>query len=289
MRNQVREQRTQREMSQAEGASLPLAFAIARFFDLTADKMFDPEEERHMMTFIRPRLRKSLGRRSRRGRTAPFVLFVCIVNVVAAVSIAVCWPAFTAVWLITANYNETRAPAQRQRSWYGTGAIPVLVISFAVRLAVPRADWHSVTFSAPWARFLGLAILLAATALTLWARFALGLMWSAVPRPKRPSAAYQRAVRHHQAPHLHRAARHAARHHAGGRSRAVDRAVPDCADPDRFKIRIEERFMTAEFPQDIRATAGVCRSWCLASACSPAIGRGRLNGTGPSESPRLRA
>ena len=65
MRNQVREQRTQREMSQAElGAalgvsrqtvisiesgrylpSLPLAFAIARFFDLTADKMFDPEEE----------------------------------------------------------------------------------------------------------------------------------------------------------------------------------------------------------------------------------------------------
>jgi len=65
VRNQVREQRTQREMSQAELAaalgvsrqtvisiesgrylpSLPLAFAIARFFDLTADKMFDPEEE----------------------------------------------------------------------------------------------------------------------------------------------------------------------------------------------------------------------------------------------------
>ena len=65
MRNQVREQRTQREMSQAELAAalgvsrqtvisiesgryllpLPLAFAIARFFDLTADKMFDPEEE----------------------------------------------------------------------------------------------------------------------------------------------------------------------------------------------------------------------------------------------------
>ena len=66
MRNQVREQRTQREMSQAELAaalgvsrqtvisiesgrylpsSLPLAFAIARFFDLTVDKMFDPEEE----------------------------------------------------------------------------------------------------------------------------------------------------------------------------------------------------------------------------------------------------
>jgi putative transcriptional regulator len=65
MRNQVREQRSQREMSQAELAaalgvsrqtvisveggrylpSLPLAFAIARFFDLTVDKMFDPEKE----------------------------------------------------------------------------------------------------------------------------------------------------------------------------------------------------------------------------------------------------
>jgi putative transcriptional regulator len=65
MRNQVREQRIQREMSQAELAaalgvsrqtiisiengrylpSLPLAFAIARFFDLTVDKMFDPDEE----------------------------------------------------------------------------------------------------------------------------------------------------------------------------------------------------------------------------------------------------
>jgi putative transcriptional regulator len=65
MRNRVREQRIQRELSQAELAavlgvsrqtvisieggrylpSLPLAFKIARFFDMTVDKMFDPEEE----------------------------------------------------------------------------------------------------------------------------------------------------------------------------------------------------------------------------------------------------
>ena len=65
MRNRVREQRAQRQMSQADLAaalgvsrqtvisiesgrylpSLPLAFAIARFFDLTVDKMFDPDEE----------------------------------------------------------------------------------------------------------------------------------------------------------------------------------------------------------------------------------------------------
>jgi putative transcriptional regulator len=63
MRNRVREQRTQRGLSQAEVAAalgvsrqtvisieggrylLPLAFAIARFFDLTVDKMFDPADE----------------------------------------------------------------------------------------------------------------------------------------------------------------------------------------------------------------------------------------------------
>jgi putative transcriptional regulator len=63
MQNQVREQRTQRGLSQAAVAaalgvsrqtvisiesgrylpSLPLAFRIARFFDMPVDKMFDPE------------------------------------------------------------------------------------------------------------------------------------------------------------------------------------------------------------------------------------------------------
>jgi putative transcriptional regulator len=65
MRNRVREQRAQRGLSQAELAaslgvsrqtvisiengrylpSLPLAFRIARFFNVTVDKMFDPEDE----------------------------------------------------------------------------------------------------------------------------------------------------------------------------------------------------------------------------------------------------
>jgi putative transcriptional regulator len=70
MRNRVREQRTQRGLSQAELAaalgvsrqtvisiengryqpSLPLAFRIARFFDLTVDKMFDPDDEEEAAT-----------------------------------------------------------------------------------------------------------------------------------------------------------------------------------------------------------------------------------------------
>ena len=65
MRNRVREQRTQRGLSQAQVAaalgvsrqtvisiengrylpSLPLAFRIARFFGLPVDKMFEPDVE----------------------------------------------------------------------------------------------------------------------------------------------------------------------------------------------------------------------------------------------------
>ncbi len=65
MRNRVREQRTQRGLSQAEVAvalgvsrqtvisiengrylpSLPLAFRISRFFAVPVDKMFDPDDE----------------------------------------------------------------------------------------------------------------------------------------------------------------------------------------------------------------------------------------------------
>jgi putative transcriptional regulator len=65
MRNRVRELRTLRGLSQADVAaalgvsrqtvisiesgrylpSLPLAFRIARYFDLPVDKMFDPDDE----------------------------------------------------------------------------------------------------------------------------------------------------------------------------------------------------------------------------------------------------
>jgi putative transcriptional regulator len=65
MKNELRERRSERGLSQAEVASslgvsrqtviaiesgryspsLPLAFRIARLFDVPVDKMFDPEEE----------------------------------------------------------------------------------------------------------------------------------------------------------------------------------------------------------------------------------------------------
>jgi protein-S-isoprenylcysteine O-methyltransferase Ste14 len=173
------------------------------------------------------------------------------VNVLAGVSIVVCWLAFAAVWLITANYNATRAPAQVRRAGFGAVVGPVLVVAFLVRVVVPRADWQSVTFHAPWARFLGLAILLAGTALTLWARFVLGLMWSAMPAVKeghqlRTSGPY--AITRHPI-------------YTGLLAMLLGSLLVAGAGPwivpfpvalvlIEIKIRAEERLMTAQFPQE---------------------------------------
>jgi hypothetical protein len=76
--------------------------------------------------------------------------------------------AVVVTWAAAANYNEGRAPAERTRSWFGTAVVPGVIIVTAVSLAVPKADWRSLTFYIPSARILGLVILLAATAFTLW-------------------------------------------------------------------------------------------------------------------------
>jgi protein-S-isoprenylcysteine O-methyltransferase Ste14 len=172
-------------------------------------------------------------------------------NVMAAVGIGVCWGVVAVVWLATWGYNESRAPQVRQRSWYGTGVFPIVLITFIVRRAVPSADWASITFYTHWARFLGLAILVAAAALTLWARFVLGLMWNAAPSVK-------------QGHQLRTRGPYSVTRHpiytgllgmmlgtlllAGGNIWIV--AFPIAVVLIECKIHIEERFMTGEFPEE---------------------------------------
>jgi protein-S-isoprenylcysteine O-methyltransferase Ste14 len=167
----------------------------------------------------------------------------------AAVSTAVCWIAFAVVWLVTAGYNQSRAPQVRQRSWYGSGVVPIVLLTFLLRHVVH--DWSAVTFSVPWPRFLGLAILIVATALTLWARFVLGLMWSAAPSVK-------------EGHELHTSGPYSITRHPiytgllgmvlgtllvfGGGVWVL--TFPLAVIFVLLKIRIEERFMTADFPED---------------------------------------
>ncbi|HEX4100968.1 MAG: isoprenylcysteine carboxylmethyltransferase family protein [Pseudonocardiaceae bacterium] len=96
-----------------------------------------------------------------------------------ALTVTVCWGLFALVWLAGALYNSRRAPAVRERSkaispWF-IGPVAVVVLG---RL-VPTQFWRSITVDIGWLGVLGIVVLVVSTAFTLWARAALGTMWTA--------------------------------------------------------------------------------------------------------------
>jgi protein-S-isoprenylcysteine O-methyltransferase Ste14 len=96
-----------------------------------------------------------------------------------ALTVTVCWGLFALVWLAGALYNSRRAPAVRERSkaispWF-IGPAAVVVLG---RL-VPTQFWRSITVDIGWLVVLGIVVLVVSTAFTLWARAALGTMWTA--------------------------------------------------------------------------------------------------------------
>jgi protein-S-isoprenylcysteine O-methyltransferase Ste14 len=156
-------------------------------------------------------------------------------NLLAGISIAVCWCAFVVTWLAAENYSEGRAPAERTRSRFGTAVTPGLIIVTVISVAVPKADW----------------ILLAATAFTIWARLVLGIMWSGAPAVKQE----------HQ---LRTGGPYGITRHpiytgilgmllgsmlVAGAGRWIV-PFPVFLVLLEIKIRIEERFMLTEFPDD---------------------------------------
>jgi protein-S-isoprenylcysteine O-methyltransferase Ste14 len=100
-------------------------------------------------------------------------------DTLSTVLVATCWGAVGVVWLAGAIYNARRGPGVRERTerdyfW--------LVTIVAVWLLYGRADgiaWGWLSVESPWLRAPGVALLVAATAFTLWARLELGTMWSA--------------------------------------------------------------------------------------------------------------
>lgn len=172
-------------------------------------------------------------------------------NLLAVVGLVACWSAVALAWLAGAIYYESQAPAEQTRKAYASPLWISTAIMVTVSVAVPRTDWRSLTFYAPPARILGLAILLAATALTIWARLTLGAMWSAAPAVK-------------QEHKLRTGGPYAVTRHPiytgllgmtvgslllAGAGRWIV-AFPVYLAVLEFKIRIEERLMLAEFPDD---------------------------------------
>ncbi len=172
-------------------------------------------------------------------------------NLLAVISIAACWVAVVLGWLAGAIYYQSREPAERTRASYLSPLWITTIIVVVVSAAVPRADWVPLEVHAPGIRLLGLAVLLAATALTLWARLALGAMWSAAPTVKQE----------HQ---LRTSGPYAITRHpiytgllgmllGSGLLAGSGRWIlyfPVYLVLLQFKIHTEERLMLAEFPDD---------------------------------------
>jgi protein-S-isoprenylcysteine O-methyltransferase Ste14 len=113
--------------------------------------------------------------------------------VLAGVGIAVCVGVVVVVWVGGALYNAFRSlhsaahvPRERPRSQSGLtagdgGLIGVAVVCVGLAI-VSRGHFDGVVVGALWVRVLGLAVLVASTVFTLWARFSLGTSWSVAPK-----------------------------------------------------------------------------------------------------------
>ena len=169
----------------------------------------------------------------------------------AVIGTAACWGALALAWLLGAIFYESQAPAERTRSWFGSALWPGLVITLALAFAIPRADWNAVALHAAWIRILGLAILVGGTAFAIWARLALGAMWSATPAVKeehklRTSGPY-RVTRHPIYTGMLAMLLGTGLLTGDGR---ILVAFPVYVVLVEIKLHIEERLMLAEFPDD---------------------------------------
>ena len=107
----------------------------------------------------------------------------------AGVGIAVCVGVVVVVWVAGALYNAlhslhnaSHAPPERTPIQSGLTALIVVAAVFAGLVVVSRSHFDSLAVGALWVRVLGLAVLVASTVFTLWARFSLGTSWSVTPK-----------------------------------------------------------------------------------------------------------
>jgi protein-S-isoprenylcysteine O-methyltransferase Ste14 len=108
------------------------------------------------------------------------------VQVLTVVVAATCWVVLVLAWVAGAVYNAVRGPKGRTRRQPGSAAdvvavLALVIVVLAVVRAVPGSSWRALTVDTPWVRVLGLAVLVGSTAFALWARIALGTMWSLAP------------------------------------------------------------------------------------------------------------
>jgi protein-S-isoprenylcysteine O-methyltransferase Ste14 len=107
-------------------------------------------------------------------------------HALVVVGVASCWGVIVLTWVAGALYNASRGPRAETRPQLmpNVSTSLVVVLAWALLNLFPGSDWHSVAVGTLWLRSLGLAILICATVFALWARAALGIMWSSSPTVK---------------------------------------------------------------------------------------------------------
>jgi protein-S-isoprenylcysteine O-methyltransferase Ste14 len=94
---------------------------------------------------------------------------------------SLCWGVVVVTWIAGAVAGSRRPPPQRHSSGAGaTWRVGIIVVAVAVFL-IGRHDLKHLAVHTAWVEIPGLVLLVASTIFTLWARVALGKMWSISP------------------------------------------------------------------------------------------------------------
>jgi protein-S-isoprenylcysteine O-methyltransferase Ste14 len=96
----------------------------------------------------------------------------------------ICWGVFAVVWIGGAVYNASRTPRARRRSLGSSIWMVVAIPVWLVARRVDGADALSLHDEPDVLRLVGAVLLVVSTGFTLWARVALGTMWSSSPVAK---------------------------------------------------------------------------------------------------------
>jgi protein-S-isoprenylcysteine O-methyltransferase Ste14 len=84
------------------------------------------------------------------------------------------------VWIAGAVARALHAPRERLRDRSGLALYVLATVACAGAASVAYGFLHSLVFDVAWAELIGL-VLLSSTGLAIWARLALGSMWSVGP------------------------------------------------------------------------------------------------------------
>ena len=83
------------------------------------------------------------------------------------------------MWIAGGFYNARKAPRSRVRTRFSAASLAATAIAVAAVTLTDHEQWGAVEVHARWVGVLGLVVLAAASAFTIWARVVLGTMWSA--------------------------------------------------------------------------------------------------------------